>query len=198
MTFSSIQSWLIRLRASGAETAKMGKASDPGRRAAFTLLEMMAVIAILAVISVSAMLAVRRPIANARQQLVLARIQWLDGIARDRAARWGRAILSIDVEHGTIAVRSGNDTASAVTQYAFEVHPSVQVDTVICNHANSNGNVYRINYDRFGHCPTYGVQLSARSNRKWILMLGLTGQAYELDERDTIDKVIAGERNDAH
>ncbi len=177
-----------------------GKANcrDLARPKAFTLLEIMVVVAILAIVSASAVLAVRQPLADTQHELTVSKLRWLDSLVRGRAERFGQAALEIDAQLGSASVSTGMDRSGRrAVDHRMVVDQPTHIHTVLGHNEKSNEGVYRIVYNRFGRCSSYAIELGDKHSSQWLLVLGLTGQTYNFDDRGKVDAIIAAERNDA-
>lgn len=174
------------------------KRSDHAHPKAFTLLEIMVVVAILAIVSASAVLAVRQPLANTQHELTVSKLRWLDSLARGRAERFGDATLEIDAQLGSASVSSGMDRSGRrAADHSMAIDQPSHILAVLGHDEKSTEGVYRIVYNRLGGCSTYAIEIGDKHSSRWLLVLGLTGQTYNFDDRGKVNAIIAAERNDA-
>ena len=159
--------------------------------AGFTLIELLVVTAILALLAGTAMVTLRQPLASAKRLAALESIRLLDATARRRSADGTRLRLMFREKPSSVMLVNPRNEPVAMPV-------EVGGGRVIVRGAARIGSDRGVYYRRFGTTPTYAVQIrSARESSPWLLILGMTGQTYLIDDARTIDAIMRQQRHHA-
>ena len=146
----------------------------------FTLIELMVVIAILGLVSSVALLGVRTPLAKARFANEVEQIIAMDAQARALATKGKNARVLFGVRDNSITLE-GESTGRRIQLSANHQLRSVQSGVA----TGANGNRVEIRYGAGGTSQSYAINLSMNRGRsKWLVVMGLSGESYLLDESE--------------
>ena len=155
-------------------------------RAAFTLIELLAVIAILGMFASVATVAVRDSISAARQQLEWQRLQSLDITLRAQCRRLNKsATLQVDLDTGTWE------------RHIAGLQPLRLAETSSLDGIANRGQVMRAGratlfYHADGTSDSYAVRLTADADNQWLLVCGGSGQWIGEVSHDTLRALQRG------
>jgi prepilin-type N-terminal cleavage/methylation domain-containing protein len=157
------------------------------RTRAFTLIEMLVVIALLAILATAATVSLRAATRAANIGDAVEQFVAIDQGTREVAYRFNRQpTLRFDLNHGTVRRIGDSDGATASP---LVLGSGVRVSRVAFDgHTIGYGNV-DVGFSIRGQSPTYAVQLtSASGESRWVALAGLTGQPLVLrNESDVLD-----------
>ncbi len=158
----------------------------------FTLVELSVVLVLVSLLSGTAAMMVRMPLAEAQRQQSVSQVQALDSLAR-RHARGGNEIV-MEFDRSTHVVRVV-DSKKRGTISQMSLAGNLQIVGFRINR-NEGITKQAITYDRFGTSASFAVAIGREgSEPKWLLVLGTTGQAYLDETKETVDAILARERN---
>lgn len=159
------------------------------RRPAFTLIEMLAVLALLGLLTALATVSLSGAVRAARANDTAEAVRALDRSIRDYAKRFGRTVtLRFDLSQGVVVrVEDGKPSVA----YALPVR------RVITRSDDRTAAEVFVNVSAAGYSPSYAVLVNASQGTQWIVFAGLSGQASVVnDEREVLD-ILAPARADA-
>ena len=161
-------------------------------RTAFTLIELMAVIVLMALLSATATLMVRAPLAKAKQDQAIAQIRFLDATARDRARQGEQVRLEFDLQ-ASVATLIDGQGEEIVNRVALSDKP---YQVMIMGAEKTDDSHRWVCYDQFGKSRSFAAQIGDQSSTNgWLMVLGMTGQTYMLNEKGAVHAIISRERN---
>ena len=154
----------------------------------------MIVIAILGLISSVSLLSVRTPLRAVRFSNDVEKILALDGQARTRAGKGHSARLQINARDDSIALVSTTTRRAQLS--TRDIIQSIHSDQ---DERDEDGN-YLIRFGARGTSASYAIELaSPRGNTTWLVVMGLTGESYILNEPEwshaQISKLLAPRPN---
>ena len=155
-------------------------------RAAFTLIELLAVIAILGMFASVATVVVRGSISVARQQLEWQRLQSMDVTLRAQCRRLNKtATLQVDLDTGTWE------------RHMAGLQPLRLAETSSLDGIANLGQVMRsgratLFYRADGTSDSYAIRLAADETHEWRLVCGGSGQWIEEVSHDTVRALQRG------
>jgi len=156
----------------------------------FSLVELIAVLAIVSLLAATATLVVRLPLAKSRQQYVLSQVATLDAMGRSRSVRGTEVELTFDLRDQTIGLTG----ADGLVGQAIVVGKAASLRRVLGAKRTSDG-AFAVRYDRFGTSCSYAIELGRQGNQsRWMLVLGMTGQVYENLDETKVREIISAER----
>jgi prepilin-type N-terminal cleavage/methylation domain-containing protein len=159
---------------------RRGRTEATARRSAFTLIELLAVIAILGMFASVATVVVRGSISAARHQLDWQRLRSMDVTLRAQCRRLKRpATLQVDLD-------TGNWERHMVGMQSLRLIETTSLDEV-----SNRGQVVRTGqatlfYRADGTSDSYAVRLNGDIDNQWRLSCGGSGQWVEGVSRDTV------------
>jgi len=152
------------------------------RQRAFTLLELLCVVAIVALLSGAVSLALGRRSHPANMLAAVQQIKYADSIARAGTQRSGKSMrIEFDVEKQVVTLLAGDENHT-VTHRSYFGQP-IRLNRVWKKVAESSddasvlstGQSVQIEYSTDGFSPTYALELVMDSQSRWIVVSGLTG-----------------------
>ena len=153
----------------------------------FTLVELMIVLVVMALLSASAVTMVRQPLANARRQQSISRVRSLDALARERARQESKVRLVFDPQRNTARLIDAQDR---------EIGSPLQLlgndrFLSLLGTKNGSGPSRSVGYGRFGTSASFAVQLGSEPRQsEWLLVLGMTGQSYVINDEETVRAIL--------
>ena len=166
-------------------------ARRPAVGRAFTLLEMLAVLALAAVLTSAAALSLRGVARGARLEDVAGQFVGFDRTARDAARRFGRPLeLRFDLGRGTVRRAGGGQGAMPLRlPEGFRV-----AGLVLPGGAASAGGEVRVPVSARGQTPSYAARLAgANGEELWVVAAGLTGRTMVVRDADDVRDIFAAE-----
>lgn len=160
-------------------------------RSGFTLVELAVVLAIVAILSATSVMMVRQPLAASERHFFLEKVRSLDSIARQRSMAGEQIELTFDL---------GTQRMAVIDQVSQQVISQTEFGRKNRLRAVASGNRSQkrtgvIGYDRYGCSGSFAVAISAdERSEKWMLVLGMTGQAYFDQSKETVDEILHRER----
>lgn len=163
------------------------RSNTPDSQGAFTLLELLVVMALTAILAGMAIVSFRGPYEAARLENVMAQVTMADRQIRDRSlrhARPGRIVIHLDA--GTISGEQLDNEG--------EQAPPLRIDGGACFDQLLLGG-HRINCGEAavavssrGQTPTYAIRFKKPGGgHRWLVFLGLTGQSIQLNDESEIE-----------
>ncbi|EMI23549.1 protein containing Prepilin-type cleavage/methylation [Rhodopirellula europaea SH398] len=160
-------------------------------RKGFTLVELAVVLAIVAILSATSVMVVRQPLAASQRHFFLEKVRSLDSIARRRSMAGEQVGLTFDLGTQRMAVID-QVSRDVITQTNFDGQIRLQA---VASGSRSQKRTGVIGYDRYGCSGSFAVAISADEHPgKWMLVLGMTGQAYFDQSKKTVDEILHRER----
>jgi prepilin-type N-terminal cleavage/methylation domain-containing protein len=172
------------------------------KRSAFTLIELMAVLAIMSMLVAVAAVSLKGVCRAARIQHAIEQFLAFDHRVREHATLHGtRGTITIDLDKNTVASMS-RDTSGRPVTIELPLGGAARIDHVrVGRRAIDYGRATITVTDR-GATPTYAARLcGVDGSTRWLLFAGLTGQTTEFNNDTELDKLFAAfsaKRLDAH
>lgn len=141
-------------------------------RSAFTLIEMTVVIAIIAMFATVVIVRYKAPLATAKVQNVIERLEHQDRLLRNFAKQHSRPVLlAVDQETGIFTPQNSGSVPCGVQPVTL---PSgVQLECLYIGTEVAD----KIHYASDGTSPTYVLGLKSGDGKvTWLLVIGATGQ----------------------
>lgn len=184
------------------------------RRPGFTLLELMAVVALLGLTAAATAWSLADEARQSRWVKVVGDIAQVDRMARLSARRQGRpCIIRLDLDRQSLWRVSSNDYGQEASHTVALGQP-VRMDRVRLPSPDGGGawvdrqsGQVEIACSRAGQSVTYAVRLVAgegsapeRGQAGWLVFAGLSGQVTQVENEDELDNLFASftTRADAH
>ena len=158
------------------------------RQGAFTLIEVLAVVAITAVVAGAVALTFTYSVRAATERDVLERVTDLDAATRRLARVEGAPMrLLFDLERGEVRQQraDGTDTGQRV-----RLAPPMAITRVRTSAGDVRFGRAEINVSGAGHAPTYALLLGDGA-AGGVLLAGLTGQATALEDDEAAQDILA-------
>ena len=163
-------------------------------RKAFTLIELVAVLAIVALLTAGVSLSLRGALRDAHAEDAASRLVAFDALARQEARRLNRpSELHIDPHDGRVWRRevsaSGGDHETGV---ALVLPPGVAIDEVFTARGRSRATeTITIACSASGRTASYAILLSGPGERRrWIMFAGLTGQSRLIEHDRNVQDIF--------
>lgn len=164
-------------------------------RKAFTLIELVAVLAIVALLTAGVSLSLKGALRDAEAEDAAGRLAAFDALARQEARRFNRpSELHVDPRAGSVWRRdvlpSGGD---GVPRATLRLPPGVAIEEVFTARGRSRaGDGVTIACSARGQTASYAVLFSGPGGRRrWILFAGITGQPQVIDHDQDVQDIFA-------
>ena len=161
---------------------------EADRRNGFTLIELVAVIAILALVAAMVVISVRKPLRVATLEDSVSQLRLLDQQVRTLSRRFDRRQeLTFHLNTGRVHIAETDGGQSDRERVLGGT-----VDRVMMGRRVHDYGDVSIRYDAAGRTPTFAVRVSVSDDvRRWLLFAGITGQVteheYESEVRTILD-----------
>ena len=160
-------------------------AKQPDNRAAFTLIEVMVACAILAIIAGVVALSLRGRIRATQLAQANSQIEAADRAARNIARNNGLgATISFDARDNEVRVQVARRVHKIVRLPAAVTLGSVRVGRGRSRAADG------LVVSPLGQSPTYAVELTYGEQSRWIVVAGLSGQAFRTQKTEQVDALL--------
>jgi prepilin-type N-terminal cleavage/methylation domain-containing protein len=160
----------------------------------FTLLELIAVLALLATLVIAGRFTLRGPLAKARLEQALERLADLDGQARAEARRFRRPVeLTFDLDAAAAGFKLSADD-SAAWRRRTAAGQLVRIDQARAGGQRAADGQLRVWVSPWGQSEPYAVRLAVGDGGRyaaWLLILGVSGQGVKCWDNTTVDRVLA-------
>ncbi len=157
---------------------------SPRAGAAFTLIELIAVMVIVAVLAGLTTLTLRSHIDRARLASACRLLRACDRHVRfDAAARQQPLVLELHSTRSMLRLPDGRRCS---------LGRGVRVDRLWTPHVASNRGTLRVVMSPTGQSDTYAVRLRCgKLSARWIMVLGTSGQSFELRDEGVVRELIS-------
>jgi prepilin-type N-terminal cleavage/methylation domain-containing protein len=160
------------------------------RRRAFTLIEVVACVALLVILCTIAGVSLRGRQRAAGMDLAVEQIRFADAQARERARRTGREVhLRFDLERGgEVWLQSSNSERITLPD-------GCRVARVYSGGRAVGGREAEITCSADGYSPSYAVLIETEGKerqQRWMLFAGLTGAMRTVADERTVDEILSG------
>jgi prepilin-type N-terminal cleavage/methylation domain-containing protein len=164
------------------------------RPRAFTLIEMLAAVALLAVLTAAVTVSLAGAARKARTEDVAEQFAAFERATRDAARRFERTpVLEFDLNRGTIRRTDGERDAMPL-----HLAGGVRVKRLISGGRDVTYGDASVRFSALGQSPTYAVLLDGPGGQRLVAFAGLTGQSIvSSDERQVRDILSAAAGNAA-
>jgi prepilin-type N-terminal cleavage/methylation domain-containing protein len=173
-------------------------------RRAFTLIEVLAVVALLGLLAGATAWSLAGAAQRATFDEVAGRIAHADRMARFAGQRIGRpTVLTIDLDKQWLIRRIAREDGSVETAPALGVPRDMRIERVVLAGEPRSGDMntrrpgrhidrgqVEIAYSTHGRSVTYGLRLEGEDDSRWLVFAGLTGQMTEIDDEDEVDNLF--------
>jgi prepilin-type N-terminal cleavage/methylation domain-containing protein len=165
------------------------RSARPLRRG-FSLVELIAVVALLAIFAGVAAVSVRGHVDEARLVAALNRIQSLDGRLRDEAQRLRRSgELSVDADDGRV-FQVGTPYSAARPSRSIALGGGLRIDRLRTSRHNQRRGQLRVLISSHGQSDTYAVRLRTGSGRQaWLVVLA-SGQCLRIEQDQDVRAIF--------
>jgi prepilin-type N-terminal cleavage/methylation domain-containing protein len=161
------------------------------RRRAFTLIEVVACVALLVILCMIAGVSLRGRQRAAGMDLAVEQIRFADAQARERARRTGREVhLRFDLERGGEVLLESSDGAERIA-----LPDGCRATRAYSAGRATRGREISITCSGAGYTPSYAVLVETEGNerqQRWILFAGLTGAMRTVADERTVDEILFG------
>jgi len=161
------------------------------RRTAFTLFEMLAVVALLALFVATVSVNYKVPLRQVRLQNAEERIEGLDRRLRLVARDSGKPLeLRIILDKGVFSARESHDTGTFSESYVL---PSgISLEEVYVGADRVTDGEAMIRFASSGTTATYAICLRLPDRQQqWILVVGGTGQTVQFDDGESVKPFLS-------
>lgn len=160
--------------------------SMPTNHRAFTLLELVVVVAILGMIAATAAVQLRSTLATARLRSLTESVQNLDQLARRAARRRGQWVrMTFDLEHSHLLATGMGNWQSSIGEVNSDA--AVRVSRVVTMEQQWTAGAADLLISPRGESKDFAVEFVAPNEHHWYVCLGMIGQWVELDDVEAND-----------
>lgn len=157
-------------------------------RNAFTLIELVVVITIMAVLATIAALSLGGVMDRYQIGRAAETIERFDARARREARVTGDVVIAkIDRSRGRLTI----DVAGSDRDANFQLPSRVSISNMRMHRSGVSGGDLNLVVDRKGQCSTYAVELTRGKMKRWLVMLGTSGQVIPLDDEGGVNAMFA-------
>ena len=164
------------------------------RQAAFTLIEMLVVLALSAILASIVAFSLTGSYRTATAEDVAGRIANYDRLAREYSRRFGRPVrLVFNLGRDTVTRAPGETSEISRDNIGGVLHlPSAfRLDRVATGGGTATSGQASINCSPDGQTPSYAVRLTdVRGTHHWMLMAGLTGKTLQVRDEQEIQDIF--------
>lgn len=159
-------------------------------RAGFTLLELVAVLALMAMLCAVAAVSLKEACRTARAQYAIEQIMHWDRSLRDHARRFEQeAELTIDLDHNLFFETQFHD--GKPTSRRLPLGGGVRIERLFVGPDRIASGRANIEFFPDGHSPTYALKLkTADGNVRWLAFAGASGQVDEEPNDKQIEELF--------
>ena len=150
------------------------------KRAAFTLLEMIATLALLAVLATIVTVSLAGPRRAARGQDAADEILNYDRLAREWCRRFGRSGgITFDLDRGTVRRVMAGERDGSPQPAALHLSSGFRVSRLVSTGRSQEAGEVTLPCSSRGQTPSYAVLLAGPEGRQqqWMVVAGLSGKA---------------------
>lgn len=157
---------------------------------AFTLIEMIVVLAIMGMLAAVVVVSLRGPLQAGRLQSACEQIVMVDRQLRQRNVKNDRPLeMTIDLKTSELKTidLEGSDTLARSVKFGH----SIRIDRFVSADRQADYGLVSVRYGKQGQSPTYAVRISSGSGlHQWLLFAGLTGKVYWIENEEEIQSTI--------
>jgi prepilin-type N-terminal cleavage/methylation domain-containing protein len=160
------------------------------KQSAFTLLELMAVMALMAILAGSVALSLKTPYQAAKFENAVERVIFMDRELRDHAMRYAAsAEMRIELGNSTI-ISCVEPNKRETVMPKFTLGNGIQVEQVAFGKKRIDSGCAEIGFTEKGRSPTYAMRFSGGGKRQWLVFLGITGQVLRINDEKEFEATI--------
>lgn len=156
-------------------------------RSGFTLIELVVVVVVMGILSCLAVITLGGTTDRYQLSRATETIELFDARARRDARRLGEPIVATIQRSRNQLMVSGDRAADA----RFRLPQSVEITQIRMRRRVVAGRDVEIPFNRQGVCPTYAVQIQRGKLRRWVVVLGLSGQVVALNDQGEVDEILS-------
>jgi len=164
------------------------------RRVAFTLIEMLVVLALSAILAAIVSVSLIGSYRTARADDVAGRIANYDRLAREYSRRFGRRVRVIfDLSRDTITRAPGEESENSRDNIGGVLHlPSMfHLDRVVTVGGTVTNGQASITCSADGQTPSYAIRLTdAKGTHYWMVTAGLTGKTLQVNDEQEVQDIF--------
>jgi prepilin-type N-terminal cleavage/methylation domain-containing protein len=162
-------------------------------RRAFTLIELVACVAIMAILAAAAALSLHGHRSEATLPMAIQIIRFADEQARQRALRSDASVeLRIALDHPNIVQLSSGPTSSE-----FQLPGAFRIARArIAGRSRDTGEI-SVRFSPRGWASAYALQITDGTRSQWVAFTGLIGDPQTLDDDQTLEHILAATSADA-
>lgn len=162
---------------------------------AFTLLELVVVLALLAIVTTAVTMSLRQPLQNARLQRALASLEDADHRARVEARKWSTAVELRITSTGEVRQTALHAADAALSERVVALDGGLRIDRFLTASADSDEGELVVRISPTGQSDTYAIRLRAGDQRQaWLLVVGASGQTNRTNEDNTVETLVSMQR----
>ena len=159
----------------------------PGLRG-FTLIELTIVLLIMAIVAAAVTLRLHTPLRHAELRDVAGAVAQYDRTTRLAAREQDRPLrMVVGLSSRRI---SRTDERGRATGAPLALPGRVAIEQLIVRTQTAHEGEVGISCSRLGFTPTYAMRLGAGGMHRWIVVVGLTGEAVEVDNEDQARQIL--------
>lgn len=157
-------------------------------RNAFTLIELVVAIVIMAILSTIAAMSLRGTMGKYDLTRAAETIERFDANARRQARVTDESVeLSIDRNKKRLMVNVGGIDRDAT----YKLPGRVTISNIRLHRRFVAGNNFAIEVSENGQSPTYAVELTRGEMKRWLIIIGASGQVIPTESEDEVDALFS-------
>jgi prepilin-type N-terminal cleavage/methylation domain-containing protein len=183
----------------------------PGARSAFTLLEMLIVVALASILATVTAVSFAGAYRSARARDVADQVARYDRLAREASRRFGRpGRLTFDLDQGVVSRTPAAGTApegdepsgdrGGTTPAALHLPAGFRIARLVSARTTATAGRVSLPCSTRGQTPSYALSIvGPKGDGSWLIVAGLTGKvqsAIDANEAEDIFRALAGETPD--
>lgn len=155
---------------------------------AFTLIELVVVIVIMAILSTIAAMSLSGTMGKYDLTRAAETIERVDANAR-RQARVTHALVELSIDRGK--KRLTVDAGGTARDATYKLPGRVTISNIRLHRRIVAGNTFAIEVSDAGQSPTYAVELTRGKMKRWLIIIGASGQVFPAESEDEVDALFA-------
>lgn len=157
----------------------------------FTLIEVVAAVAIAAALAVAVYASLGGPTRAARMREVVEEVRFHDRLTREQSRRFDRpATLVFDLGRGTVT-RTGGPPGVEGSSASLRIPEGHRIVELRLPGKIVRAGEIAVTCSARGQTPSYGILLAGpQEQRQWLLAIGLTGEIVEVEDEREIQQVF--------
>jgi len=164
------------------------------RRSSFTLVEIMAVVALIGLIAGATAWSLVDDVKRRSMANVVGQIAHADHVTRLAAQRFGApCVLRFDLTAQTVQRVMETSQRVDAASHALNLPVGFRVDRIIVapSQHDRRSDTVDVKYSTGGRSASYAVRVASSDDATWMVFSGLTGQMIQINDEDELENLFA-------